>query len=145
MSFLSLTIWVVESQAIALPLVSVCSKDSLNFVMKFSKVPRKRVVEAEVKASCWKVDVHVACHILFTLLAISSPLAQLPISSHKLQSILIQTATLDLQTSATFLSLPLHFSLSISILVLASYIALIQCQAVCTAPASEYLVRSPGI
>ena len=65
MSFLSLTIWVVESQAIVLPLVSVCLKDSLNFVMKSSKVPRERVVEVEVKASCWKVDAHVATDPLF--------------------------------------------------------------------------------
>ena len=46
----------VESQAIALPLVSVCSKDSLNLVIKSSKVPRERVVE---------VDAHVAADPLF--------------------------------------------------------------------------------
>ena len=55
----------VESQAIALPLVSVCSKDSLNFVMKSSKVLGERVVEAEVKASCQNVDAHVAADPLF--------------------------------------------------------------------------------
>ena len=39
-----------------MPLVSVCLKDSLNFVVKSSKVLRERVVEmeAEAKASCWK-------------------------------------------------------------------------------------------
>ena len=55
----------VESQAIALPLVLVCSKDSLNLVIKSSKVPRERVVEVEAKASCWKVDAHVAADPLF--------------------------------------------------------------------------------
>ena len=40
-------------------------KDPLNFVMKSSKVPRERVVEVEVKASCWKVDAHVAADPLF--------------------------------------------------------------------------------
>ena len=65
MSFLSLTIWVIESQAIALPFVSVCLKDSLNFIIKSLKVPRERVAEAEVKASCWKVDAHVAADPLF--------------------------------------------------------------------------------
>ena len=58
MFFLSLIIWVVESQAIPLPLVSVCLKDFLNFFMKSSKVPRERVVEA--KASCQKVEAQVA-------------------------------------------------------------------------------------
>ena len=48
-----------------LPLVSVCLKNSLNFVMKSSKVPRERVVEAEVKASCQKVDVYVGADPLF--------------------------------------------------------------------------------
>ena len=65
MSFLSLTIWVVESQAIALPLALVCSKDSLNFVIKSSKVLRERVVEVEAKASCQNVDAHVAADPLF--------------------------------------------------------------------------------
>ena len=65
MSFLSLTIQVAESQAVVLPLVSVCSKDSLNFVMKSLKVLRGRVVEAEAKASGQKVDAHVAADPLF--------------------------------------------------------------------------------
>ena len=38
--------------------ISVCSKDSLNFFMKSSKVPSERV--AEVKASYQRVDVQVA-------------------------------------------------------------------------------------
>ena len=61
MFFLSLTIQVVESQAIVLPLMLVCLKNSLNFVMKPSKVPRERVVEVKAKVSCQKVE---ACHIL---------------------------------------------------------------------------------
>ena len=48
-----------------LPLVLVCSKDPLNFVMKSLKVPRERVVEAEVKASYQKVNAHVAADPLF--------------------------------------------------------------------------------
>ena len=53
----------VESQAIGLPLVSVYLKDSLNFVIKSSKIPREWMVEAE--ASCQKVEAHMAADPLF--------------------------------------------------------------------------------
>ena len=86
-----------------------------------------------------------SCYILFILLAISGPPANSAFSRHKLQSVLAQNATLDLQTSITFLLFSLCFSLSISVLVLALYIAPIQCQAVCITLASKYPVRSPSI
>ena len=81
----------------------------------------------------------------FILLAISGPSANSAFSRHELWSVLAQNATLDLQTSVIFLLFSPCFSLSISVLVLTSYIAPIQCQAVCTALASEYPVHSSSI
>ena len=55
----------IESQAITLPLISVCSKDCFNFIMKPSKVPREREAKVKVKVSCQKVNAHVVVDPLF--------------------------------------------------------------------------------